>query len=33
MGGECSMYGREEWHIEGVGWEKRGKETTWESQA
>ena len=33
MGGACSAYGREERHIQGLGGETWGKETTWNTQA
>ena len=32
MGGVCSAYETEERHIQGVGGETRGKETSWETQ-
>jgi len=33
MGVACSMQGGEERHIQGIGGETWGKETTWEIQA
>ena len=31
MSGACSMYGGEEWHIQGFGGETGEKEATWET--
>ena len=32
MGGACSMYGREEMHVQGFGGGAWGKETTWKTR-
>jgi hypothetical protein len=33
MGGVCSMYGGEEWYIQGFGGETLGKKRIWKTQA